>query len=63
MPTFIPIQKLTGKRYPPISQEEKAWYEDPQSPAYQKYTFEEVKDKGPLAPAPVEAKQVTKEEK
>lgn len=58
---YIPIQKLTGKRHPPITKEEKEWYENPDSPAYQKYTFEEVKDKSPVAPPPMEAKQVEKE--
>jgi hypothetical protein len=60
MATWIPIQKLTGKRYPPISDEDKKWYEDPTSPAYQKYTFEPVKENQSPAPSPLEAKQVDK---
>ena len=60
---YIPVQKINGRRYPAITAEDKAWYENPESPAYNKYTFEEVKDKTPLAPAPTEAKQVLKEEK
>lgn len=39
---YIPVQKLTGKRYPAITEDEKKWYENPESPVYNKYTFEEV---------------------
>ena len=63
MATWILVNKLTGVKYPAITNDEKAWYENPESPAYNKYRFEEVKDKSPLAPAPHEAKQVPKEEK
>lgn len=57
---WIPIQKINGKRYPAISDEDKKWYEDPLSPVYQKYTFEQVKESQNPAPSPVEAKQVDK---
>ena len=57
---WVPIQKINGKRYPAISDEEKQWYENPLSPVYQKYTFEPVKEKETPAPSPLEAKQVDK---
>lgn len=60
MATWIPIQKINGKRYPPISDEDKKWYEDPQSPVFQKYTFEPVKENQIPAPSPLEAKAVEK---
>jgi len=51
-------------KYPPITQEEKDAYEHPDSAARGKYKFEPHEDKGPKAPAPVEAKAVQpKEEK
>jgi hypothetical protein len=60
MANWIPIQKLTGKPYPAISDEQKKWYEDPQSPVFQKYTFEAVKEHQTPAPSPLEAKAVEK---
>ncbi len=60
MANWIPIQKLTGKRYPAISDEQKKWYEDPLSPVFQKYTFELSKEHQTPAPSPLEAKAVEK---
>ena len=56
--TYIPINKQTGVKYPPISKEEKDAYDAPNSAARGKYRFQEVEDKTPRAPAPTEAKQV-----
>lgn len=54
---WIPTNRTTGVKYPPITDEEKAAYlADPN--LSKRFTFTEVKLKAAPAPEPIEAKKV-----
>jgi hypothetical protein len=55
---YIPINKMTGKRYPPITAEEKKAY-DADELISSKYRYEVVQgSEKAAAPPPVEAKSI-----